>query len=467
MLSRIKKLCLSLLIIALSFTASSQDKPNIVLIFVDDAGYNDFGFQGSDDLKTPHIDKLAKSGVTFKQGYVTDPTCGPSRAGLMTGMYQQKYGYEEINVVGYMSKNSALLGEDMGLPVKQKTIANYLKDLGYKTAIYGKWHLGDADRYHPTKRGFDEFYGFRGGDRSYYAYNDPDKLHMDKRMESGFGNYEEPAKYATDLFAEKTIDFIEKNKDNPFFVMVSFNAVHTPLESKKEDLEKFPNLIGKRKELAAMTLALDRACGTILNKLKNLKLDKNTIVVFTNDNGGPTDKNASINLPLSGTKSNHLEGGIRVPFVVSWPEKLSKNKTYNYPVSTFDLLPTFYMAAGGKESDLKNIDGVNLLPYLLGENKDRPHETLFWKKDVRAAVRDGDWKLIRFPDRPAMLFNISEDEKELKNLAYQHPKKVKELYKKIFEWEMTLERPLWLLKRKFERYDINRMDDYWNIKNED
>ncbi len=440
-----------------------QQKPNIVLLFADDAGYSDFGFQGSKIMKTPNLDKLARRGVIFSQGYVTDATCGPSRAGLITGRYQQRFGYEEINVPGYMSKNSALLGDDMGLPLNQVTMADYLKKLGYTNALFGKWHLGDADRYHPLKRGFDVFYGFRGGDRSYFEYPDPSKIHHDKRMERGFGNYEEPKFYVTDLLADEAVNFMENNKNTPFFVMLSFNAVHTPMEARKEDLEKFPNLNGKRKELAAMTLAMDRACGKVLDKLKELGLDKNTIVVFSNDNGGPTDKNASDNRPLSGTKSNHLEGGLRVPFILSWPDKIDKGIVYNHPVSTLDLLPTFYSAGGGNLRDLTKIDGVDLLPFLIDKNTtSRPHQELFWKKDVRAVLRQGDMKLIRFPDRPAELYDLSKDISEQDNLAYKYPEKVKEMFKKIFEWELTLERPLWLLKRKFEKYDIDRMDAYRN-----
>ncbi len=455
-----KYICSFLVVILFQFQSFAQKQPNIVFLFSDDAGYADFGFQGSKEMITPNLDKLAKSGITFTQGYVTDATCGPSRAGLMTGKYQQRFGYEEINVPGYMSENSKFLGDDMGLPLDQVTIADYLKKLGYTSAMYGKWHLGDADRYHPLNRGFDEFYGFRGGARSYFGYEESSTAHKDTRMERGFGVYEEPKGYVTDVLADEAAGFIEKNKENPFFIYLAFNAVHTPMEATQEDLDKFPKLKGKRKELAAMTLALDRACGRVLNKLKELGLDKNTIVVFSNDNGGPTDKNASVNLPLSGTKSNHLEGGIRVPYLMSWPYQIKKKQKYDFPVSTMDLLPTFYAAAGGDVKDLKEVDGVNLLPYVKGDNLERPHQTMFWKKEVRLAYRNGDWKLIRFADRPAELYNLAEDLTEENNLATEHPDKVRKMFKEMFVWESTLERPLWMLKRNFENYDIERMDTY-------
>lgn len=443
---------------------TATDKPNIILIFADDAGYGDFGFQGSQIMQTPHLDNIAEQGVIFSQGYVSDATCGPSRAGLMTGKYQQRFGYEEINVPGFMSDNSALLGPEMGLPVDQTTMADYLKEQGYKTAVLGKWHLGSAERFHPLNRGFDEFLGFRGGDRSYFKYpkqieNDPNSTMYDKQLERGLGHFEEREGYLTDILGQAAADFIEQNKHDPFFIYLAFNAVHTPMESKPDDLLKFPKLSGKQQELAAMTLAMDRATGIVMNKLEALDLADNTIVVFTNDNGGPTDKNASNNAPLAGTKSNHLEGGIRVPFIMSWPAKIKSNQRYDYPVSTLDLLPTFVAAAGGADK-VTDTDGVDLLPYINGDNVSRPHQQMFWKKETRAVIRDQDWKLIRFPDRPAELYNLADDIGEQHNLAAAEPERVKKMFKDLFTWELTLERPRWLLKRKFEKYDMDRMDKY-------
>lgn len=464
------KLPLCLLVLLLPLTACAQtpkteqtiasgSQPNIILLFADDAGYADFGFQGSNLMKTPNLDKIAKQGVIFTQGYVTDSTCGPSRAGLMTGRYQQKFGYQEINVPGYMSPSSKLLGDDMGLPTDQVTMADRLKSIGYKTAIFGKWHLGDADRYHPLNRGFDEFYGFRGGDRSYFPY-DPKPAQNDQRLERNMGHFEEHDGYLTDTLGDEAAAFIDRNQDHPFFFMLSFNAVHTPMDAKPEDLAQFPQLEAKRQKVAAMTLAMDRAVGAVLTKLETLGLDDNTLIVFTNDNGGPTDKNASNNYPLSGSKSNHLEGGIRMPFIAKWPHKIQAGSRYDFPVSTMDLVPTFFAAGGGDISNIENTDGVDIMPFISGDNHARPHQTLFWKKDVRAAVRDGDWKLIRMPDRPAELYNLKSDIGEQNNLADQYPDKVKELYKMIYNWELTHERPLWTLKQQFEKFDIDRMDTY-------
>ena len=454
-----KPISLFFLIFAFQLVSLAQEQPNIILLFADDAGYADFGFHGSKTMITPNLDKLAKQGVRFTQGYVSDPTCGPSRAGIMTGQYQQRFGYEENNVPGYMSEVSAVDGPEMGIPIEEKTMGEHLQATGYKTAFYGKWHVGGLDDFHPNKRGFDEFYGFRGGARSYFAYKNTPREPLNK-MERNFKNFEEPKEYLTDALAEETVQFIEKNKHQAFFAFVSFNAVHTPMDAKPADLKQFPNLKGNRKIVAAMTLALDRACGKILDKLEDLGLADNTIIVFTNDNGGPTDKNASSNYPLSGTKSNHLEGGIRVPFLMKWTSQIPPNSVYHHPISTLDLLPTFVAAGGGNIDTLMDIDGVNLLPYIQGAKKERPHQRLFWKKQARAALRDGDWKLIRYPDRPAELYNIPNDEKEINNLAAIYPEKVRKMYKMIFQWESTLERPRWLLKRKFENVDIDRMDAY-------
>ncbi len=441
-----------------AFSVPATRPPNIVLLFSDDAGYADFGFHGSRHFKTPNLDALAEAGVRCSQFYVTAAVCGPSRAGLLTGRYQQRFGFEENNVPGYMSLNGAT-GDDMGLPLDQKTIADHLKALGYRTAIFGKWHQGSADRFHPLKRGFDEFAGFRGGARSYFAYEE-DEGPTENRMEYGFGDYRETDRYVTDLLADEACAFIERNKDRPFFAYVAFNAVHTPMEPDPADKELFSELAGQRRQLAQMTLSLDRACGKIVDTLAKLGLAESTLVVFTNDNGGPTDASSSSNWPLSGTKANHLEGGIRVPGLFVWPGRLAAGTVYDFPASTLDLLPTFVRAAGGDPLATEGLDGVDLMPYLEGKNTGRPHQTLYWKKENRGAIRDGDWKLLRFPDRPAELYNLADDPSEENNLADAHPERVRSLYKKLFSWELELERPMFMLKRYYEGKAMERMDQY-------
>ena len=226
-------------------------------------------------------------------------------------------------------------------------LTNYLQELGYRTAVVGKWHMGIADRYHPLKRGFDEFCGFRGGARSFFAYSNPKATKHENLIERGFENYREHEGYLTNGLAAETCQFIERNQDKPFFAYVSFNAVHTPMEADPQDKDEFPELEGTRRTAAQMMLSLDRACGQIVDKLKMLRLDDNTLIVFTNDNGGPMDKNGSSNYPFAGVKATQLEGGIRVPGIVVWPGKLPAGAVYDKPLSTLDLLPTFVKAGGG------------------------------------------------------------------------------------------------------------------------
>ncbi len=446
--------------ISVSAWAASSEKPNVVLLFADDAGYGDFGFHDSKHFKTPNLDRLAESGVRLTNFYVTGATCGPSRAGMLAGRYQQRFGFEEINVPGIMSENGKLNGDEMGLPTDFDTMGDYMQDLGYRTAVFGKWHMGVADRYHPLKRGFDEFYGFRGGARDFWAYKNPKRTAHENWIERNFEEYAEHEGYLTDVLADETVAFIERNKDQPFFAYVSFTAVHTPMQADPKDKHLFPELEGDRRTVAQMTLSMDRACGKIMDRLEELGLAENTIVIFSNDNGGPMDKNGSSNYPFSGVKGTQLEGGIRVPGLVSWPAKLPKGQTYDQPMITLDFIPTFIAAAGGVVEESDALDGVDMVPYLLGENEGRPHQTLHWKMETRGAIRDGDWKLIRFPDRPAELFNIAEDPAEQNDLAAKHPDVVKDLFKKQFAWEMELERPLFLLRRAEEGWSSRRADQF-------
>lgn len=450
--------CLPCVSRAIADTTLPETPPNIVVLFSDDAGYADFGFHGSMQFKTPNLDRLAAWGVRLSQFYVTAAVCGPSRAGMLTGRYQQRFGFEENNVPGYMNHWVAT-DEDMGLPLGLPTMADHLKDLGYQTALFGKWHLGEADRFHPTKRGFDVFVGFRGGARDYFPFED-DKSYPGRRLEHGFGVYKEHTGYLTDALADGACAFIKEHQDRPFFAFVSFNAVHTPMQADPKDLAMFPGLTGKRKVLAAMTLSLDRACGQIVDVLDELGLRENTLIIYTNDNGGPSDTNVSSNLPLSGTKANHLEGGIRVPAIISWEGRLPAGRVFEQPASTLDLLPTFVELGGGDAEQVDGLDGVDLMPFLGDEAVAMPDRVLYWKKENRGAIRSGDWKMLRFPDRPAELYNIAEDPSETNNLAASHPDRVRSFYKQLFAWELGLERPKWQLRREYEGKAAVRMDNY-------
>lgn len=452
-------------IFSLSANAQEAKKPNIIFILSDDAGYADFGFQGSKQFETPNLDKLAENGMILRQMYTTDAVSGPSRAGLMTGRYQQRFGIEENNVTGYMTKNGKYSDTDMGVPTDERFIADYLSEAGYTCAAFGKWHLGYANEYHPLRRGFDHFVGFRSGGRNYYEYSS-EQLETgnfdENRMEHSYGHFKEPDYYVTDMLADEACDFIEDNSENPFFVYLAFNAVHSPLQVDPEAMKRYPNLEGNRQKLAAMTWSLDQACGRVIDKLEELGLDENTIIVFSNDNGGPNGTNTS-NYPLSGMKATFLEGGIRVPAIVSYPGVIKAGSEYNYPTSFMDMLPTFANLAGCNPIEEGKTDGVDILPYLTGEKENRPHQTLFWKAENRGVVRDGDWKFMRFPDRPAELYDLSKDVGEHNNLADKHPDLVKKYYIMLFDWEMTLERPMWMLERKYEARvirDFYSQEDY-------
>ncbi|WP_235951537.1 sulfatase-like hydrolase/transferase [Crateriforma spongiae] len=448
------------LVLSATFVSGAETKPNIILLFSDDAGYADFGFHDSVVMQTPNLDRLAESGTRLTQFYVSASVCGPSRAGLMTGRYQQRFGFEENNVPPVMSPSSQQLDAEMGMPTTIPTLGQVLQQQGYRTGIFGKWHLGYADRYHPLRRGFDTFVGFRGGARSFFAYPNPDRAQRENLLERQFAQYQEPKDYLTDVLADATCDFIRENQDRPFFAFVSFNAVHLPLQADRRDRDAFPELSGDRRTLAQMNLSMDRACGQIMKQLEDLGLSQNTLIVFSNDNGGPSDKNASNNFPFAGVKATHLEGGIRVPGLIAWPGKVPAGETFNDPAITLDLLPTFVAAAGGDPESIDGLDGVNLLPYLQGKKQGRPHQTLYWKKETRGTIRDGDWKLMRFPDRPAQLFDLANDPGEQNDLAAKHPDKVRELFQKLFDWEVGLERPLFMLRPEEEAWSAERFDQF-------
>jgi arylsulfatase A-like enzyme len=423
-------------------------RPNVVLLVADDLGYADLGFQGGKDIPTPNLDALAAGGVRCGSGYVSGPYCSPTRAGLLTGRYQQRFGHEF---------NPGAVGvNEIGLPLSQTTLADRLKSAGYATGLVGKWHLGAAPKFHPLKRGFDEFFGFLGGAHTYFAGESLD-------IYRGAEPVKESA-YLTDAIGREAVSFIDRHKGGPFFLEVAFNAVHTPMDATDARLARFASISDQqRRTYAAMLSALDEAAGAVLGKIRDAGLENDTLVVFISDNGGPTmlgtTINGSRNDPLRGSKRTTLEGGIRVPFVVSWKGKLPEGKVYDKPVIQLDIFPTALAAAGVVSKPEWSLDGVNLLPYLAGRDSTAPHDTLYWRLGGQAAVRRGDWKLVRYdsnldtpgvrsvgarpPLSPFRLYNLAEDIGEIHDRSADYPDKAKELLAAWEDWSRQLARPLW------------------------
>lgn len=434
---------------------SQNQKPNFILIVADDLGFADLSLNGSKQIPTPNIDKLANEGINFTQGYVSAPVCSPSRAGLLTGRNQVQFGHDN-NLGG---NQPGFDPQYMGLPLSETTIATRLNKLGYVTGLVGKWHLGNEPQFHPLKRGFDEFWGYTGGGHNYFTAK-PDGKGYDAPIEC---NYKTPQTitYITDDKGDECVDFVKRHKNEPFFLFASFNAPHAPMQATDTDLELFNHIKNeKRRKYCAMVYRLDVNIGKIMEAVKNEGLAENTLVVFISDNGGPVDSNASINAPFNGQKGILLEGGIHVPFMMNWPTKIPAGKTYENPVISLDFAATFFELAGGKISDEVKFDGVNLMPFINGQFNEKPHETMNWRFTISAAIRDGSWKLVRLPDRLPMLYDLSSDISEQNNVALENLEKTKTMLKKLGDWDVALPHPLFLegavwKKRQLKLYDAN------------
>jgi arylsulfatase A-like enzyme len=430
-----KKTIITLITAALCGVANlwaKPEQPNIILLLADDLGWADLGFQGSSDIRSPNIDQLAKNGIRFTDGHVSASVCSPSRAGLMTGRYQQRFGHEA---------NSPPPSD--GMDIKQITIADRLKKLGYRTGLIGKWHLGNQDIYYPTRRGFDYFYGLRSGSRSYF-YNPrkDDKTGNAKAIEEN-GKKVEFDGYLTDVFGQKAIDFVNSQDDKPFFLYHSFTAPHGPMHATEEDKKLFSSIENtKRRSYAAMIWAMDRAIGQLVDSLKASGKFENTLIWFLSDNGGATG-NASVNLPLAGHKGIKFEGGTRVPFFAHWPKQFKKPKEFDPMMISLDIMPTSLAAAGAKDEDLKGLDGVNLLPFIHGEKATPPHQNLYWHKLWFSAMREGPWKLIYVQDYGYALYNLDKDLPESKNLIKSEKKRAKQMISQLNDWKSGLEKPRW------------------------
>lgn len=403
---------------------SKTEAPNIIIILVDDAGYVDFGFMGSEDLQTPNIDALAKSGVIFTDAHVSATVCAPSRAGLITGKYQQRFGFEANGTGG------------IGLSDDVVTIADVFKNNGYNTYALGKWHLGEETSDHPNQRGFDEFYGFLAGSRSYFPLENPSK----EKMLQYNGERVVFDGYMTDVLGNQSVQFVATSKEKPFFMYLSFNAVHTPMDAKKEDLAKFKN--HPRQKLAAMTWNLDKNIGKLLNVLEALGKRENTLIYFLSDNGGAHNNQSSTGV-LKGWKGNKFEGGHRVPFVVSWPKMVKGNQKVKELTSSLDIFTTSLSASNIDGPETVKLDGENLLPYLKDEKQGNPHETLFWRKLEESAIRSGNLKLIQLDGYGEVLYDLNADLGETNNLSKDNPEELEKLISKYKSWETTLMPPLW------------------------
>ena len=325
-----------------------------------------------------------------------------------------------------------------GLPVGLRTIADRLRDSGYVTVIVGKWHLGILPKFNPLRRGFMEFWGFLGGAHPYLpkgAGDKPDPLIL--------CNYKQPAPitYLTDDIGAECVGFIQRHRNHPFFLYAAFNAPHAPLQATEADLRRFDFIKDRRRRTyCAMVYRLDVNVGRILDAVDAAGLEKRTLVVFLSDNGGPVDQNASLNAPLNGQKGILLEGGIRVPFVLSWPGRLKAGERYEKPVSSLDLAPTFLAAAGAARSEFAGLEGTDLMPFLTGKNDAVPNPTLMWRFTISAAIREGNWKLVRLPDRLPLLFDLSTDLSEQHNVALEHLARTESMLRKLGSWDVRLPR---------------------------
>jgi arylsulfatase A-like enzyme len=425
-----------------------NDKPNLIVIMTDDMGYADVGFNGCKDIPTPNIDSIAYNGAHIVNGYVSFPVCGPSRAGFITGRYQDRFGFTTNPTIDPTN-------DIAGLPLDEKTIAEVLHEEGYKSAIVGKWHLGTHPNFHPLKRGFDYFYGFLSGGHNYFmnqltienlenvkskwAWYKTKLRENHKTLE--FEDYK--TDYLTDELSEAGLRFINKQAENnqSFFLFLAYNAPHTPMHATEKYLSRFPDIQDKkRKTYAAMVSAVDDGVGNVLRTLKDNGIEENTLIVFLSDNGG-AHNNASQNTPLRGTKGSVYEGGLRVPFAMQWKGVIPANTRYEESVSSLDIMASIVDILDIKTNPKKPLDGVNIIPYLTGKKKGAPHEYLFWRKweqNAMAAI-NADYKLLKVKkNAETEFYNLKKDVSEKENIKGSNSKKVQEIQKEWDKWNVQL-----------------------------
>ena len=452
-------------------SATAEQRPNVIFIVVDDLGYGELGCYGGKDIPTPHLDSLAASGARFTSGYVTAPFCAASRAALMTGRYQTRFGFE-FNPIG--AKNAA---PGIGLPVAEKTVADRLRDAGYTTGLVGKWHLGGTEPFHPQRRGFDEFFGFLH--EGHYYVTPPWQgvttwLRRKKLPDGGQGRWTSPdgrtvwsthlgsnePEYDTgnpllrssqsvdekanhtDAFTREACDFIGRHRSQPFFLYLAYNAVHSPMQGTDEYMKKFSHIEDiQRRIFAAMLAHLDDSVGKVLAELRESGVEENTLVVFLGDNGGPTEELTSSNAPLRGGKGDLWDGGIRVPFIVSWKNHITAGRIVDASVASMDATATALEVADAGPGQ-KRLDGINLMPLLTGKMTEVPERTLYWRVGQKNALRSGNWKLIR-DGKEWQLYDLAQDIGETTNLAAKEPARVQQLSSLWDKWNAEQIEPLW------------------------
>jgi arylsulfatase A-like enzyme len=431
---------------------------NVVVILADDLGYADVSAHAPDRIPTPHIDRIGREGIEFTDGYATASVCSPSRAALLTGRYQQRFGFE-FNAGGDARAHE----EHLGLREGELTLGDLMRGAGFRTAAIGKWHQGSQPEFYPTARGFDEFFGFLIGQT---AFIDPDVPGVQNAEAPGGGviiprsAYGERGQvvrgpeqevvdnaraYLTEELTREAVAFIERNRDRPFLLYLAHHAPHLPFQAPQEYYDRFPHVADHRQRVyAAMVSALDDGVGRVLDTLDALGLADDTLVVFLSDNGCATYTDVCACEPLRGGKLTYLEGGVRVPFMMRWPAGLPRGLVYEDPVSSLDVLPTALAAVGVDPPSDRVLDGVDLGPFLRGERTGSPHEALFWRIGPMTAMRQGRWKTWHSREGAfSFLFDLERDENEVENLVAEEPETLRLLDETYAEWERDLAPPAW------------------------
>jgi arylsulfatase A-like enzyme len=435
-------------------------KPNVIFILADDLGWTDLGCYGSHYYQTPNLDRLAAQGMRFTSAYTAGPNCAPTRAALMSGQYGPRTGVYTVGTGARgQAKHRKLLPVPnvTQLPLDRETVADALRAHGYATAMFGKWHLGNGPRHHPSRRGFGEALVSAGRHFDF-------KTNPDVKVP--------PGTYLADFLTDKAVDFIARHKDRPFFLYLPHFAVHAPLEAKKELVEKFKSRKGAgghdNPVYAAMIASLDEGAGRVLGKLDELKLADDTVVIFSSDNGGVGGyaaagvraRDTTNNAPLRGGKGMLYEGGVRVPWVVRWPGVVKAGTTCAEPVSSIDLYPTLLEVTGAKAKAGQILDGVSLVPLLKSAEKGTlKREALYWhfpgyleagggaggswRTTPAGAVRSGDWKLLEFfEDGRVELYNLKDDLGQKNDLAGKLPEQARKLRQKLRDWRKAVKAPM-------------------------